>query len=203
MSDSALYAFCDSKYRKFIVAIVTSVIGLALLLPLTDEYSDNRDSRKALADELYQARDIEKNLPDFEKRAAEFEASAKAWEKLTITEASLTAYRDELMEIVRSSGCQIRSLEASQPTTRAWLKKDNPLNKEIPPKQAKKTAFKLEKRVLTLLVDGDMLSINKLLKSIGKSEQAVFPQRVKLNSTNGRGNTTTLEMNLWLFALTR
>lgn len=203
MSESALYAFCDSKYRKIIVAIVTSVIGLALLLPLTDEYSDNSDSRAALAEELYQAQEIERNLPEFEEQAAKYVASAKDWEKLTITEESLTGYRDALLETVRNSGCQIRSLEASQPTSRTWLKKDDPLSKEAPPKKVKKTPFKLEKRVLTLLVDGDMVSITKLLEKIGKSEQAVFPHRVKLNSANGRGNTTTLEMNLWLFALTR
>ena len=71
MSDSILYAFCDSKYRTIIVAIVTSVIGLALLLPLTDEYSDNRDNHAALAEELYRAEEIERNLPAFDKQVAE------------------------------------------------------------------------------------------------------------------------------------
>ena len=203
MSDQAIYAFCESKYRNLIVAIVTALVGLSLFLPLTDDYFDNSESRIAITDELDSVRKMEATLPKFKQRVAELENAAEELKELTLTEDSLTSYRDSLMKQVREAGCQLRTLEASQPTVRRWLLNDDPLKREAPPKKAKKTPFKLEKRGMTLLVDGDMTSINKLLESFSQGEEAVFPHRIKLSAAGGRGRSTTLEMNLWLFALTR
>ncbi len=38
MNESLLRNFCESRHRKLIVAIVTTLLGLAVLLPPTDDY---------------------------------------------------------------------------------------------------------------------------------------------------------------------
>ena len=203
MNESPLRMFCESRHRKLIVAIVTSLVGLALLLPLSDEYFDNRESRRTLTDDLDRVQKMEDTLPSFMKRAASQEAKVQELEGVTVSEASIASYRDAILEMVRESGCQMRNLQAGQPTTRPWLKDDNPLIKQVKATKKNKTPFKLERRSLSLLVDGDMTSIYEFLTRFEEEKKTAFPHKVRLTNATGRGGTATLEMNLWLFALTR
>ena len=203
MNDSPLRVFCESRHRKLIVAIVTGLVGLALLVPLSDEYFDNRESRRTLTEDLDRVREMEATLPSFLERVSSREAEVQELEAVTVSDKSIADYRDGLLEIVRESGCQMRNLQAGQPTSRPWLKNDNPLIKQVKATKKNKTPFRLERRSLTLLVDGDMTSIHKFLAKLEQDSKAAFPHRVKLSAAPGRSGTATLEMNLWLFALAR
>ena len=203
MNDSPLRMFCESRHRKLIVAIVTTLVGLAVIVPLTDDYFDKRESRMTLKEDLDHARETERTLPEFEKRVDGAVAKLAKLESRTVSEQSLSDYRNKLIEMIRKSGCQMRSLEAGKPTTRPWLKNDDPFHKHAAPaKKRKKTQFKLERRTLTMLVDGGMPEIHNLLTALEKDELSAFPYQVKLHSTAGR-ESTTLDMKIWLFALTR
>lgn len=203
MNDSPLRAFCESRHRKLIVAIVTTLVGLAVFTQLSDDYCDNRENRRILSDDLDRARQMERQLPKFTKAVALQEAKARELEELTVSDASMTAYRDRILEIVRQSGCQMRTLQAGQPTTRPWLKKDDPLVKQVKANKKNKTPFQLQRRNLSLLVDGEMANIHKLLALLEEQQSTAFPHRVTLSAASSRSGNATMEMNLWLFALTR
>ena len=203
MNESPLRAFCESSHRKLIVAIVTSLIALLVVTQQSDDYFDNRESRKALVDDLDRARQMQQRLPQFEKLVEEQEAKTDELELLTVSDSSIAAYRDNILEIVRQSGCQMRNLQAGQPTTRPWLKKDDPLVKQVKATKGNKTNFQLQRRNLSLLVDGDMANIHTLLSLLQEQKATAFPHRVKLTPANARTGNVTLEMNMWLFALTR
>ena len=106
--------------------------------------------------------------------------------------------------MVRDAGCQIRQVEVAAPTTRPWKQGDDPL-KESVDAAAKlgDTPFVLEKRAMTLTVDGPMAAIHDLLARLEKERTLCHPRRVQLQSASVGGETVTLELELWLFALSR
>lgn len=203
MNESLLRAFCESRHRQLIVAIVTTVTALAVLVPLVDDYFDKRESRSTLTEELGRARETEKSLPAFEKRVAEMEEEVQALRERTVSDESVSQYRAELLELVRKAGCQMRRLEVSPSTPRPWLESDDPLQATAPVPSAKKSAFQLERRSLNLSVDGEMTNIHNLLEQLEQDQTIAYPKRVQLHAAGGRGATATLELELWLFALSR
>ena len=203
MNESLLRTFCESRHRKLIVAIVTTLAGLVVLVPLVDDYFDKRESRRTLMDDLDRARETEKTLPAFEKGVAELEERVSQLEGRTVSDESVSLYRTNLLEMVRKAGCQMRRLEVGASAHRPWLQVDDPLQPTAPSPTAKQTPFLLERRSINLSVDGEMTSIHNLLEQLEQDKTIAYPRRIQLHSTGGRGASATLELELWLFALSR
>ncbi len=204
MNSSLTRKFCESRYRWLIVATATTLLGLAAVLPQADDYFDKRNSRNELAENLVRARQTAETLPQCEARVAEVGGQLQALQVRTVDEERLTQFRNRIVEIVRDSGCQIRQLEVSTPTIRAWQKEDNPLQEVVEAKgKDKATPFVLERRSMTLAVDGGMTAIHELLGRLEKEQTLSHPHRVHLQGSSPEGDTVTLELELWLFALSR
>ncbi len=203
MIESLLRNFCESRHRKLIVAIVTTLLGLAVLWPVTDDYFDERESRRTLMDDLDRARQKEKNLPAFEQRVAEFEAKVSLLEGRTISAESVSQYRANLLKIIREAGCQMRRLEVGAPTLRPWMRDDDPLQSTATLGVTDKTPFQLERRNVSLSIGGEMTSIHHLLDQLKKDNTIAYPHRLQLHPTGSRSTSATLELELWLFALVR
>jgi hypothetical protein len=107
------------------------------------------------------------------------------------------------VELVRDSGCQIRQLDVVAPTKRPWKQGDDPLKESADAAKAGETPFVLERRAMTLTVDGPMAAIHDLLGRLESERSLCHPHRVNLQSASAGGETVTLELELWLFALSR
>ncbi len=203
MNESLLRNFCESRHRKLIVTIVTTLFGLAILCPLTDDYYDKRESCRTLMDNLDRARQTVKFLPAFEQRVVELEDKVSLLEGRTVSAESVSQYRTTLLEIIRKAGCQMRRLEVGTPTRRPWMRNDDPLQSTAALGVTEKTPFQLERRNINLSIDGEMTSIHNLLDQLEKDKTIAYPHRLQLHSTGGRSTSATLELELWLFALVR
>jgi hypothetical protein len=201
MNDSLIRKFCESRHRWLIVATLTGLVALAVLLPMVDDFFDKRSSRSELTDQLEAARQTAESLPQLEKQSAAVKKDLEALETRTVDEAALARYRSRLVDLVRESGCQIRRIEVGAPHKRPWKNNDKALN-EMPPAGAD-TPFSLERRPVTLSVDGAMSAVQDLLAKLEKERTLSHPHRVQLQSVSGTGETVTLELELWLFALSR
>ena len=204
MNKSLLRKFCESPRRKLIVVIATVVIGLVVLVPMVDEYFDIRENYMTLADELDFSRETVASLPSLESQVLKVSGELKSLEDRTVTGQNVSQYRSRLVGLIRDADCKVRRLEVSQPTRRPWLENDNPRLQKIPPgTTVTKTPFSLEKRSVTLLVDGTMENIQELMKQLNEDHSFAYPNRLKLHTNNRRRGVVTLEMEMWLFALGR
>ncbi len=204
MNESPIRRFCESRHRKLIVVIVTTLFGLLVLVPLVDDNFDKRESYNTLTEDLDGARQTAEGLPEIEQQVAGIVKNLAAVESRTISSNSVSSYRSKVVDLVRESGCQVRRFDVSTPTRRTWMKKDNPLEKAAP-KQAKnqKTPFALERRNVILLVDGTMENVRELLGRLHKDESLAYLHRLELQSASRGSEQVTLEIEMWLFALGR
>jgi hypothetical protein len=204
MNNSLIRKFCESGYRWPIVATATVLLALAAVLPAVDEYFDNRMSRNERSEELARARATAEALPTYEQRSAAVQGELAALQARTVEEAGLAAFRSRLVEVVRESGCQIRQIEVGSPTTRPWKQGDDPLAEgQDAGGKASGTGFSLERRGVTLAVDGAMPAIHDLLSRLDEEHTLSHPHRVQLQPAAAGGETVMVEMELWLFALVR
>ncbi len=204
MNNSPLRHFCESKHRKLIVVIVTTLLGLLVLIPLVDDYFGDRANHSTLVEELDEARTTAESLPELEKKVAGIVEKLAAIESRAISQDSVSNYRSQMVDLVRESGCQVRRFDVATPTRRAWLKKDNPLE-AAPSKGAmsKKTPFALERRNVVLLVDGTMENVREFLGQLHDEESLAYLHHLKLHSASSGSDQVTLQIELWLFALSR
>jgi hypothetical protein len=204
MNNALTRKFCETRYRWPIVATATALVALATVVPLVDEYFDNRNNRNGLSEELVRARDTARALPEYQTRAATVEGELAALELRTVGDESLGAFRSRLVDVVRESGCQIRQIEVGSPTRRPWTQGDDPLREsEESAGKTGATPFFLERRSVMLAVDGAMPAIHDLLNRLEQQRTLWHPHRVQLQPAPTGPGTVMLELELWLFALSR
>lgn len=204
MNDSLVRKFCESPHRKLTIIIVTTLFGLLVLIPLVDDYIDNKASHSALTDDLDRARQTEAGLPEIEKQVGAIVQKLYLIESRTISDNSVSSYRSKIVELVRDAGCQVRRFDVSTPTRRPWTKNDDPLvttaKKE---KGAGRTPFALERRNFVLLVDGSMENLSGLLEQLQQDNSIAYLHRLDLHSTSRGSEQVTMEIEMWLFDLSR
>ncbi|HMP06466.1 MAG TPA: hypothetical protein PJ982_08970, partial [Lacipirellulaceae bacterium] len=200
MTNSPIRKFCESRYRWPIVATATGVFALATVCPAADEYFANRSSRRELSEELAHARQTAAALPKYEKRFAEVDRELTSLEQRTVDDATLSAFRSRLVDLVRESGCQIRQIDVGPPTRRPWKQGDDPLDEAASGSSgAAATGFSLERRSVLLAVDGAMAALHDLLARLEQERSLSHPHRVQMQAAAAGGETVMLEMELWLF----
>lgn len=204
MNESPLRKFCESRHRKLIVVIVTTVFGLLVLVPLVDDYFDKNNRCTTLTSDLDRARLTEQGLPELEKEVAQIVSRLEAIDSRAISGDSLSDYRNRVVDIVRKSGCQVRRFDVANPVRRPWLRDDNPLVTATPADaKNRKTPFALERRNVVLLVDGSMESLRELLSSLQQDDALASLQRLELQGGARNGEQVTMELEMWLFAISR
>lgn len=202
MNDSLIRRFCESRHRWPIVATATLLVALATVVPTVDDCFNKRSSRSDLADKLVLARRTAEELPKYEAQAAAVAAELDALEARAVDEADLAQFRSRLVDLVRESGCQIRRLDVAAPAVRAWKQGDKALE-EQPIGDGAVTPFSLERRSVILAVDGGMAAVQDLMLRLEQEQTLSHPRRVHLQAAANEGETVTLELELWLFALKR
>ena len=204
MTESLIRKFCENSHRKLIVSIVTILLGLAVLTPLVDEYFDNKESRRALSEELENARNTAGQLPSLEKQVASVVEELEILEERSVSEETVSAYRTRLVDLVRESSCQIRRLDLAEPILRPWKEGDDPLQEGTKSdKSGKATPFSLERRSIQLSVSGKTHDIYGLLERLQKDTTLAHPERLQFHSDGQNGESITMELEMLLFALSR
>lgn len=204
MNETIARRFCESPRRKLIVAIATILLGVVILIPLAEDYFNKKESRRALAEELDNARQTATQLPDLEKQVAKLVGQLTAMEDRAVSEDTLSEFRTRLVEMVRDSSCQIRRLDVASPTRRSWKEGDHPLaDGNSGNSLGKATPFFLEQRSIHLSVNGRTHDIYALLEKLEQDSTLAHPERIELHSDGPNTETVTMDLDVLLFALSR
>lgn len=194
--------FCDSPRRWLIVTGVTFVLGLVTLLPQVDYYFSLRQEHQETQAQLATASTAAEELPAFENRVVQQEGQLIALQQRTFAEGRLSEFRNELIELVRSSGCQVRRINAGEPQTRPWTQNDSPTVASAD-KNAKPTPFALETRSIHLSVAGSMQSVINLLDGVEATGMMFNTKSLELRPTGSDRHGVEMDLQLNCYALTQ
>ena len=204
MNDSILRKFCESRHRKLIVVIATTLFGLLVLIPLVDDYFDKKASHSALTEDLDRARQTVDGLPTLVRQSTKIGKQLVDFESRTVTSESVSEYRTKVVGMVRETGCQVRRLDVASPAARPWLENDNPLEVQTTnDKKSRRTPFTLERRNVALTVDGTMESLRIFLEKLNQDNSVAYMHNLVIQSAGRNGDQVTADIEMWLFNLER
>ena len=202
MIETAIRQLIDHPRGMLIVITLSFVLGLALVLPLADEYSALREEADNLHQSLSEAQLERQNLPLFEKRIENQESELAALEDKAISDDEASEFRHRMVALVRESGCQVRKVSLSDPKQRDWLQDDNPVRTiRRTGKKQKKTEYQLKSRVFALSVSGTAEDVRSLLAAIHREQPLAYTRSLSLRPADGQRTEVVLEIELWLFEL--
>jgi hypothetical protein len=171
-------------------------------VPLADDLYSNSTLCKVLKEDTVRAEQTAQTLPTLETRIDAMSQELAALDARAVDEESVAAYRSKLVDMARSTGCQIRRIDVGQAVKRPWHENQDVLERTKPTKLVK-TPFFLERRTVTLVVDGTMQEIKELLTGLEAEQTFAHTRTLRLQSGARNGNVVGMELELWLFDLTR
>ena len=199
----ALSRFVASPRRWLIVIIGSLVIGLVTVLPLVDEYKGLNDHREELTAELTRARAEAETLPRFEKRVDSRRIELASYEAKAVPTAKVHAFRNEVVDLVRESGCQVRRINAGEPRSRIWLKDDSPLEMKNRPKKIEESRYLLDSQTFGLTVTGTMPQLTDLLSRLYAQQKVMHTSGLSVRPASRSSVELELQLELVLFDLTQ
>ncbi|MEM8864814.1 MAG: hypothetical protein AAGF31_04640 [Planctomycetota bacterium] len=194
--------FCESRYRWLIVTAVTLVVALATVLPQVDQYLSLHADELEKAEELAEAGRTVQMLDKLRERVEETSQKLEALERRTLPNEAVSDFRNQVVRMVRESGCQVRRIGVGAVRARTWRENDKPLADDKY-KAGPNTPFLLETRPVSLAVTGSTDEVKELLTKIETNGMLTHAKGLNLRPAGRSGGDLQLDLELWCFALQR
>jgi hypothetical protein len=181
-------------------------LGLALLAiwPAVDEYAAESSARAELAEELAEARHSVGQLRQLEATAARGRQELARLQSLTVAESRLDEFRGRVVELARTSGCQIRKIQLGQQRQQPWKPGDNPLQSSVRgPNNNLEQGLVLSTCELAVSVSGPQAATQQFLARLAALGMLMHPRQFAASAVEGQEKEVVLELSLWLFDLER
>ena len=201
MIEPLLRRLVQHERRKSIVIVVTILTGLLVVLPAADEYNAARGRVNAAKGQLLEIQSQANDLPHFQKLFQVKAADLKKLESQAVSESVAERLQNELVEMVRQSGCTMRLIRPGDPLRRDWTTKDHAVRSLNVTDRGENTPYQLETRQISLSVTGSMPNVLEFLAHIHRLEQFIHSRQISLKRADEGGNTAILDMDLVLFNL--
>ncbi|MBN1851770.1 MAG: hypothetical protein JW829_03570 [Pirellulales bacterium] len=202
MTELNLTALRANRHRGPIVISVTLGLGIVTLLPLVDDYYAGKTEKKECIEDLRVARQEEADLDTLTRQVGDLTTRLNDIKQKTVSKSSVHAYRSQLVDLVRLTGCQLRRLTVGVSQARPWCKGDDPLN-EKPAKVTREntTNLVLERQPVVMSVSGSMTSLKALLKEIREDRPLMHVKSMELHPLGSQRKQVILDLELWFFDL--
>ncbi len=189
------------RFIRLIVTGVSLVAGLLLGGPLVEEYLSNREriqEVERLQAEYAQVQQQRETLSLSLQRTA---TQLSVLSKRSTTSENQNLVRDQLVSLVRDTGCQLRQIETMEGHRRAWGgERDDPTRESVNPGMPS-TPFNLQTCRLGLTVTGSLDAVRQLIGKISDLRLIALIEQVAMQPADGAGRVVQLELRMKLFGL--
>ena len=185
MIEPLLRRLVQHERRKTIVIVVTILTGLLVVLPAADEYNAARGRVNAAKGQLLEIRSQANDLPHFQKLFQVKAADLKQLESQAVSESVAERLQNELVEMVRQSGCTMRLIRPGDPLRRDWTTKDHAVRSLNVTDRGENTPVPVGNE--TDFAVGDGIDAQRVgIPGAHPSPEAVHPQPADLAEKGGR-----------------
>lgn len=186
---------------RLIVTGVSLAAGLLIGGPLVEEYMSNREriqEVERLQAEHAQLQQQRETLGlALQKSAEQFSVLSKR----STTSENQNLIRDQLVGIVRDTGCQLRQIETTEGNRRAWGGESDDPTRDSATRGMAATEFDLQTSRLGLTVSGSLDAVRELIHRISDLRLIALVEQVAMQPADGTGRVVQLELRMKLFGL--
>lgn len=195
----------EGRSRRWSIIIVTVVLMLVCTLPIADRYFALRRSEAELSEQLLRAKDQVERTDEVRRKANAVSQQLMDMESRALLDENTQAFRQTLVNMTRKCGCQLRSLNMSDPQVREWHVGDDPLSKAGAKRgnkdQGAATDYKLRKQPILLSVSGTLEQARSLLRELEGSGKLVYLANLSIRPSGDDRNKVVMELQIILFGL--
>jgi hypothetical protein len=199
MIEQTLQRFLENRFRRAIVITVTCVIALAVVWPAADEYLALTDRYEKLNATRINAQGTLAQLDRFETLVAEEELQLSRLERRSVGPKNVHEFREWVVELARTSGCQLRRARVGTPVMQAWKEGATPL--DVTSSQGPETGYALRTLPFSLAVSGSLASVKRLLARIHEQQRLIHTRSFLLRPDVAPSKEVLLDLELMLFEL--
>jgi Tfp pilus assembly protein PilO len=206
--ESTLRAMLEGHTRKWTVIILIGLVLLVLGLPAADEYFALRQREQELT-KAYRAEKAQlaqrEKLDETAKQTADALAQFHA---RGLTDETLHEFRNQIVELTRGTGCQLRRLNMETVTSRPWLNEDHPLTPATRSRNRKKeeestTGLTLRSQSISLSVSGKHEEISRLLAALEGTGKLMHKRSLSIRPVDSDRKAAVMELQFTVFGLTK
>jgi hypothetical protein len=186
-------------------AVVTGIcVGtVATIVPWVDELMDLRSQRASLEALRTQWVQLQEQSQRIGIAAANTEARLAELQPRATSKEELATLREQLVELARQAGCQVRQVQAVASAARPWaVEGDDPTRSDFP-EGAEESGFELQSQQVSLRVVGSLESVRTLVKQIQQQRWLGQTRNLTLQPDGVGSRFVSLEMQMNLFGLVR
>lgn len=201
MVETTLRQLLEHPRKNLIVITVTVVIALLFLWPAVDTYFAVGAERSQLASDLQETEakvaelgPLMEQLADREKKLAEFEKEA-------MSRKNVEELRDELSEVIRKSGCQIRRNSPQPEATRQH--EFNPEESTKSSGDKKGPRYVVVGRSHSLTITGPQAGVLEVMNRVQARKGLVQIQSFSMKQASDSSDSTTMDLVLLLLDLVK
>lgn len=201
MLDGILRPIVEHPKRGWIVIIATFVIGVVFTWPAVDYYFAAAANHRQLIGEVEEGTATASRLELYQNQLQKQSEKLRTLQERALSADKVEAFRGQVTEWVKASGCQLRRVKLAEVQLRPWYEDDHPL--EIRPRTEKdtKTPFKLRQQSLNLLVTGPMDRVSDFLARLGEQDLLLHTGNLLLRRNPEQPQDVEMDLDLILFDL--
>lgn len=204
MIETVIRRCLQGRGRFWLLITLICGVGVMVILPGTDEYSDSRECRAQLAARLAEMRQQVANIDQQRRTAAEKQIRLKELETLTIPADDLHVFRQEIVTWARNSGCQVRRIHVGKPRPRPWSRGDSLLEVDAPSAAEKPdSSYVLNSWPCLVSISGTLAGARSLLNDLESSKRLISGEKMTLRPTPENTEQVVMDLELTLFNLAK
>jgi recombinational DNA repair ATPase RecF len=200
MNELIVKACAERRVWLFVIA-GTLLLGLLFIMPGVDQYNALSQQREDLVIRRVVAEQTAEQVKTYDQQLAQIAVELETLRGQTLREEATTEFRNQLVKLVRESGCQLRRLNVSPAQSRNWHTKDHPISKLADHGQA--TPYALETRMVSLSLHGPLVRVRELLDKVQATGLFAFAKSIDVKPEPKNPQQVDLNIELWFFALQR
>jgi hypothetical protein len=169
--------------------------------PAVDFYLAAAQQRAQLLEDLQEGEEIAGKLQLYQSQVEKKNAQLSELEKRVLSADDLEAFREQLVEWVKSAGCKLRRVKLSDPNLRTWYDQDDPFDSRARTEKDKKSPYKLLQQQVGIQVTGPMDKIFEFLAKLSEQDRLIHTGNFVLRKSTEDNSLVEMDLDLILIDL--
>lgn len=186
------------RYIPLITTIGSLIATMAFGWPAIDTLWTDHVTRAEIANLRGRCDEISDQQPLLVRRVHHVEEQIENRVEQGLTNDSLIGFRDHLVSLIREQGCQVRQVQVSPSTRRAWKgSDDDPFDTAADlTRQREGTSLELASSIVTLRAAGNYQQLQRLCKAVVSAPYLAAPEFISWEPAESDGRQLEVEMRI-------
>ncbi len=201
--ETLLLSAAQSPIHRWTIITLSFAIGVAIVVPGADEYAKVRQRCARFEARVARTSQELASLDGVRRQADQQKARLREWEARMVPADRVHLFRQEVVEMARKQGCQVRRIRVELPRSRAWEKGDDPMRPVVTTRRKTESPLIVNLQPVSLAVSGPLQGVKNMLSELQAQKRLMRTNSLSLHPEQDDRKQVVLECELLLVSLSQ